>query len=72
MNILYTNTDIGLIWYTSKDWKQRTVHVVCYGLEVKQFGFAKDAKRYLVECQTHHYNAEGITDEDTIKALCNR
>lgn len=72
MNILYTDTNIGLIWYTAKDWLHRTVHVVCYGLEVKQFNKAEDAQNHIAACQRHHWEAEGIFDEDEIGSLCNR
>lgn len=57
MKIISISEEIGLIWYVSKDYKHRDVHVIVYGLSVKQFTDRKLAQKEHEDCLNHHWDA---------------
>ena len=57
MNVIEMNTKLGIIWYTARNFRQIEVHVVCYGLQVKQFDSRKMAEAEFAHCMNH---AEGV------------
>lgn len=54
MKIIMASEKIGLIWYTALNYKQKQTHVVCFGLQVKQFDSEKAAKDEVKACLDWH------------------
>ena len=50
MKIITMSEEIGLIYYTAKDYKYNDVFVVVYGLQVKQFHDREKAQNEVRTC----------------------
>ena len=55
MKIIVVNEEIGLIWYKSRNYQQREVHVVCFGLQVEQYEDENKAKEAFKNCLDWHF-----------------
>ena len=56
MKIIVMNEDLGIIWYTSKDYKQNDVHVVIYGLSRTEWVSREQAQLQFNKCLHHAFN----------------
>ena len=57
MKIITMSEEIGLIYYTAKDYKYTDVFVVVYGLQVKQFYDREKAQREFRNCLDHYWES---------------
>ena len=55
MKIICISEEIGIVWYTALDYKRREIHVVVYGLQVKQFNNREDAQKEHQSCLNHYW-----------------
>lgn len=44
MKIIAMNEELGVIWYTAKDYKNRTKHVIIYGLSKTEWDSREEAQ----------------------------
>lgn len=56
MKIITISEEIGLIWYTAKDFRNRDIHVIVYGLHVKQFNTRELAQKEHQDCLNHYWD----------------
>ena len=59
MKILVINNERALLWYTHPNYKRQETHVVCYGLEVKQFDSMQEAQAHYSACVKHSKACDG-------------
>ena len=57
MKIITMSEEIGLIYYTAKDYKYNDVFVVVYGLQVKQFHDSEKAQNEVINCLDHYWES---------------
>ena len=55
MKIIVINEEIGLIWYKSRNYQQKEVHVICFGLQVEQYEDENKAKEAFKNCLDWHF-----------------
>ena len=55
MKIICISEEIGIVWYTALDYKRQEIHVVVYGLQVKQFNNRTDAQKEHQSCLNHYW-----------------
>ena len=55
MKIIVVNEEIGLIWYKSRNYQQKEVHVICFGLQVEQYDEEGEAKEAFKSCLDWHF-----------------
>ena len=55
MKIIVFNEEIGLIWYKSRNYQQKEVHVICFGLQVEQYEDEDKAKEAFKNCLDWHF-----------------
>ena len=55
MKIVTMSEEMGLIYYTAKDYKYNDVFVVVYGLQVKQFYDREQAQQEFRNCLDHYW-----------------
>ena len=55
MKIIVVNEEIGLIWYKSRNYQQKEVHVICFGLQVEQYDDEDKAKEAFKNCLDWHF-----------------
>lgn len=53
MKIHLMDLDHGIIWWSALDHKQKEIHKVAYGLQVKEFTTKKKASAEVVDCIKH-------------------
>lgn len=56
MKIIAMNEALGLIWYTAKDYKNRTKHVIIYGLSKTEWDSREEAQDEFNICLNHAFN----------------
>lgn len=57
MKIITISEEMGLIYYTAKDYKYNDVFVVVYGLQVKQFHDREKAQNEFKNCLNHYWES---------------
>lgn len=57
MKIITMSEEMGLIYYTAKDYKYNDVFVVVYGLQVKQFHDQEKAQQEFKNCLNHYWES---------------
>lgn len=57
MKIITMSEEMGLIYYTAKDYKHNDVFVVVYGLQVKQFYDQEKAQNEVRSCLDHYWES---------------
>ena len=55
MKIIVVNEEMGLIWYKSRNYQQKEVHVICFGLQVEQYDDEDKAKEAFKNCLDWHF-----------------
>lgn len=55
MKIIVVNEEMGLIWYKSRNYQQKEVHVICFGLQVEQYEDEDKAKEAFKNCLDWHF-----------------
>ena len=55
MKIIAICEDLGIIWYTANDFRQRTYHYVIYGMQRKEFCDYESALKEFNECMNHAF-----------------
>lgn len=55
MKIIAMNEALGLIWYTAKDYKYRTKHVIIYGLSKTEWDSREEAQDEFNKCLSHAF-----------------
>ena len=58
MKIIAMNEEMGLIWYTAKDYKNRTKHVIIYGLSKTEWDSREAAQDEFNICLNHAFNSQ--------------
>ncbi len=58
MKIIAMNEDLGLIWYTAKDCKNHTKHVIIYGLSKTEWDSRELAQEEFNMCLDHAFNCQ--------------
>lgn len=59
MRIITMNESLGIIWYSARDYKLDTIHVVIYGLQRSEFLSRHEAQTYFDDCLTHAFECNG-------------
>ena len=57
MKIITMSEEMGLIYYTAKDYKYDDVFVVVYGLQVNQFYDQEKAQQEFRNCLDHYWES---------------
>ena len=57
MKIITMSEEIGLIYYTAKDYKCNDIFVVVYGLQVTQFHDQEKAQQEFRNCLDHYWES---------------
>ena len=57
MKIITMSEEMGLIYYTAKDYKYDDVFVVVYGLQVTQFYDQEKAQQEFRNCLDHYWES---------------
>lgn len=55
MKIIAMNEELGVIWYTAKDYKYRTKHVIIYGLSKTEWDSREQAQDEFNKCLGHAF-----------------
>ena len=55
MKIIAVNEEIGLIWYKSRNYQQKEIHVICFGLQIEQHEDEGKAKEAFKNCLDWHF-----------------
>ncbi|QUE30079.1 hypothetical protein [Enterobacter phage IME278] len=58
MKIIAMNEALGLIWYTAKDYKNSTKHVIIYGLSKTEWDSREEAQDEFNICLNHAFNCQ--------------
>lgn len=58
MKIIAMNEELGVIWYTAKDHKNRTKHVIIYGLSKTEWYSREGAQDEFNLCLKHAFNCQ--------------
>lgn len=59
MKIITISEEIGLVWYTAKNYKNEEIHVVIYGLQITQFTTRGEAQKEYQNCLNHYWDCCG-------------
>ena len=57
MKIITMSEEMGLIYYTVKDYKQDDVFVVVYGLQIKKFYDREQSQKEFRNCLDHYWES---------------
>lgn len=57
MKIITISEEIGLIWYVAKNFKQRDIHTIIYGLQIRQYETREEAQKEHQNCLNHYWDS---------------
>lgn len=58
MKIIAMNEELGVIWYTARDYKQVTKHVIIYGLSRTEWESREQAQDEFNRCMNHAFDCQ--------------